>query len=69
MVGVVLSEEEFDALMKKYQLNNKLVKYVDFIENINKIFTTKGIDKDPLYRVEQIDNNTTLAARRKFFVW
>ena len=68
MVGVILSEEEFVSIMKKYKLNNGLVHYVDFVENINKVFTSKNIDKDPLYRVEQIDNNTTLAARRKFLV-
>ena len=69
MVGVILSEEEFVSIMKKYKLSNGLVNYVDFVENINKIFTSKNIDKDPLYRVEQIDNNTTLAARRKFLVY
>ena len=68
MVGVTLNEREFIAIMEKYKLSNGLVRYVDFVENINKVFTSKNIDKDPLYRVEQINNNTTLAARRKFLV-
>ena len=68
MVGVILNEREFIAIMDKYKLSNGLVRYVDFVENINKVFTSKNIDKDPLYKVEQINDNTTLAARRKFLV-
>ena len=43
-----------ELLIKKYKVDNipnGLVNYSDFCENIDKIFTTKGIEKDPLYHV------------------
>jgi len=38
------------------------------VDNIDRVFTTPGIEKDPLYKVQGVDYNTTLAARRKFLV-
>jgi hypothetical protein len=42
------------------------VDYNTFCENIDKIFTTKGIDKDPLFQVTKFDETTTLPARRHY---
>lgn len=28
---------------------------MDFCEDVDQVFTTKGLDKDPLFRVTQID--------------
>lgn len=40
--------------------------YFSFIENIDRVFTTKGIEKDPLYSVEQKSRATTIPARRHY---
>lgn len=48
------------------QSPNGFVNYNDFCENIDTIFTIKGIDKDPLYKVTQFDETTTLPARRYY---
>ena len=47
-----LSEKEINILINNYKIDNILngnVDYNSFCENIDKIFTTKGIDKDPLH--------------------
>ena len=35
----------------------KRIKWMDFCEDVDTIFTTKGIDKNPLYKVPQIDKS------------
>lgn len=39
---------------------------MEFCNNINKVFTSQGLEKDPLKKVDPIKYDTTLAARRKF---
>lgn len=43
-----------------------MVKYREFIDEMDLIFTEKAIDKDPLFQVQQIDRQTTLPARRVY---
>jgi len=43
-----------------------MVHYANFCEVIDKIFTTKSIDKDPLAVVGQFSENTTLPSRRRY---
>ena len=35
----------------------KRIKWMDFCEDVDTIFTTKGIDKNPEYKVPQIDKS------------
>lgn len=51
-------------LLDKYLLPNGMFDYASFTKNIKAILTTKGIQKDPLYEVEQITSDTTIPARR-----
>lgn len=37
---------------------------MNFCDDIDLVWTTKGIDKDPLYKVTPYDVNLTLPARR-----
>eukprot|EP01016_Furgasonia_blochmanni_P015088 TRINITY_DN1811_c0_g2_i3.p1 TRINITY_DN1811_c0_g2~~TRINITY_DN1811_c0_g2_i3.p1 ORF type:complete len:956 (-),score=361.13 TRINITY_DN1811_c0_g2_i3:227-3094(-) len=64
--GLQLNEEEVNQVCMLYQDASGLIKYKQFCERIDEIFTKKGIEKDPLFRVSAIDNNTTLPARRYF---
>ena len=68
MTTIALNDQEFNSLLNKYKQPNGLVNYKDFVDNIDRVFTTPGIEKDPLYKVSGVDYNTTLAARRKFLV-
>lgn len=40
-----------------YNSREQRIKWMDFCDDIDTIFTKKGIDKDPLYRVPQIDKS------------
>jgi len=66
MTNIPLNNTEFNALLTKYKQPDGLVNYKEFVDNIDRVFTTPGIEKDPLYKVQGVDYNTTLAARRKF---
>lgn len=61
-----LSDNEIDILIDKYQINHDQVDYYKFIDNIDSIFTTKNIEKDPLCQVAQKDKTTTIPARRHY---
>uniref|UniRef100_A0A7S3KPW0 EF-hand domain-containing protein n=1 Tax=Euplotes crassus TaxID=5936 RepID=A0A7S3KPW0_EUPCR len=65
MLDFNLSNEEFDFLTEKYKTDTGMVKYRDFVENIDQIFTIKGIDKMPSAKVPQIDKKTVLAKSKK----
>jgi hypothetical protein len=49
-------------------IKNGLVNYWDFCEIVDEIFTLKGIDKDPLVKVQEYNPAITLAARRRYIV-
>ena len=63
-----LTDDEFEYLCNKYQTNDpeRFFNYRAFNANINKAFTTTGIDKDPTVRVAAVTQNDTLLARRKY---
>ena len=66
-----ISESDISVLLAQYkidQLPNGLVRFSEFCEEVDKIFTTKGIDKDPQAVVAQIQKETTLPARRRYLV-
>jgi Ca2+-binding EF-hand superfamily protein len=49
--NINLSEKEIECIITKYKVDNipnGMVHYANFCENIDRIFTTKSIDKDPL---------------------
>lgn len=45
---------------------DKMFNHKDFCDYINTAFTMKGIDKDPLARVNPVTQNATVNARRKY---
>ena len=51
-----LTDDEFEYLCNKYQTNDpeRFFNYRAFNANINKAFTTTGIDKDPTVRVAAV---------------
>ena len=55
-------------MANKYATNDpeRFFRYKDFVANINKAFTTTGIDKNPTTRVAPVTQNDTLLARRKY---
>jgi len=67
-MGFTLTEDEFQAVADKYVTNDpeRFFNYSAFVANINKAFTTKGIDKNPEARVQPLHQNDTLLARRKY---
>ena len=67
-MNFTLTDDEFEFLACKYQTNDpeRFFKYTAFVANINKAFTTTGIDKTPETRVPVVTSNDTLLARRKY---
>ena len=63
-----LTNEEYEALALKYETNDpeKFFNYSAFCANINRAFTTTGIEKAPFVRVAPVTQNDTLLARRKY---
>ena len=40
--------------------------WMTFCRNVDSVFTTRGIEKNPLYEVPQIIRDTTIPARRYY---
>ena len=61
ILGICLTESEFEEIHNVYhvdEVNNsreKRIKWMNFCDDVDAIFTTKGIEKDPLHHVPQID--------------
>ena len=68
MLNFNLTKEEFNTLADKYRTSDAefMVNYKDFCASINSAFTTYGIQKDPLAKVNKITNAATTQARRKY---
>ena len=61
-MNINLTDTEFNEILKIYNVDGpntreKRIKWMDFCEDVDAIFTTKGIDKDPLCKVSQIDKS------------
>lgn len=68
MLGINLSFEEHDHLCQKYRVSEaeRLFNYHDFCHNINKAFTTVGIQQNPTVKVQPVTVDMTTQARRKY---
>ncbi|KAL4466875.1 hypothetical protein ABPG74_010472 [Tetrahymena malaccensis] len=67
--NIKLSEQDINLLLSEFKVDNipnGQVRYSDFCEVIDEIFTKKAIDKDPLATVTQFQPETTLPARRYY---
>ena len=53
-LGLKLSEPEYQSLVKKYEDKTDRFRWMDFCNNINTIFTEKGLEKDPMKQVNPI---------------
>jgi len=65
MLSFVVTEQEYEALEKKYENADGHVEYTKFCKNIDEVFTVKGIDKDPSVAIKQLSVEDSLKARRK----
>lgn len=65
--GIDLQDYQYDLLVKKYSLDGTSnMDWFTFCKNIDKIFTTRGIEKNPLYVVPPIGSDSTTPARRHY---
>lgn len=65
--GVNVEDYQYDLLVQKYALDNSSnMDWFSFCKTIDRVFTTRGIEKDPLFEVPQIVSDTTIPARRHF---
>jgi len=65
--GVTVEDYQYDLLVNKYGLDNSSnMDWFSFCKTIDRVFTTRGIEKDPLFEVPQIVSDTTIPARRHF---
>lgn len=61
-LGIYLTDAEFNEIVNIYGHDpvgsrEQRIKWMTFCDDVDAIFTKKGIDKDPLYRVPQIDKS------------
>lgn len=63
-----LTDEEFNSIAAKYQTDDPDGKfnYFAFCDSINKVFTQKGVDKEPTHKIQPLTQNDTILARRKY---
>jgi hypothetical protein len=68
MLNIVLTEAEFNSILNEYRVedNDIRIKWMNFCDDIDLVWTTKGIDKDPLYKVAPYDTALTIPARRTY---
>ena len=69
MLNFNLTQEEFDFLAAKYKTEHDaeyMFDYYTFCANINKAFTTYGIQKNPIAPVAPVTVENTVLARRKY---
>ncbi len=69
MLGFDITKGEYEALENKYgDPETGFFNYAQFCGNIDKIFTLKGIDKEPKQEVKQTTVDDVKLARRKQIV-
>lgn len=61
-----LTPEEFQALVDRYTTGDGFVQYTAFVDSIDSAFTTKGIEKNPTYKVKPVEAKDTDKARKKY---
>ena len=68
MLNFNLTKEEFDSLAAKYRSDDpeEFFCYNEFVATINSAFTTYGIQKVPLAKVDPVTVENTTLARRKY---
>ena len=67
LTGINIDDHTMALLYSKYKLPDGLVDYKTFTENIDLIWTTPGIEQNPLEEVQKVTENSTLMARRDYF--
>lgn len=65
-LNFILTEEEFQQLIDKYQTPDNMVQYTAFVDSIDQAFTIKGIEKNPTLRVKPVESSDTIEARQKY---
>lgn len=58
-LNINLTDKEFKEFLKVYHVDadggrEERIKWMDFCEDVDKVFTIKELEKDPLLRVGQI---------------
>lgn len=59
-----INKADFDKLVFGYMRDDGLFCYTDFCADVDKAFTTPGLEKDPLATISLPDSGTTSPARR-----
>lgn len=66
---IEVNEKDLNLILKHYkvdQLQNGLLEYKKFCDDVNLIFTKQNIEKDPQAVVTKYTQEITLPARRRF---
>lgn len=66
MLDFKLSDEEYDFLTEKYKTDDGMVRYVEFVENIDSAFTIKGLDKNPTIKVAPVAKPALLKKKLEY---
>lgn len=66
ILNFVMTDEEYEYLVQKYKTSDNMVDYASFVENIDSVFTIKGIDKKPSLKVETITPDEVLQRGKKY---
>jgi Ca2+-binding EF-hand superfamily protein len=64
LLKIDISQADFDQLASLYSRDDGQFCYAAFCSEVDQAFTVNGLEKAPLYTVEQHDGRTTLPARR-----
>lgn len=65
--NIGLPQEELELLCRHYSVGDadNRVRWMDFCEDVDKVWTIKGLEKDPLLKVQPYQETQTLPVRRE----
>jgi len=64
LLKIEVTTADFDELAKIYTREDGMFGYKSFVHDIDQAFTCKGLESNPLVKIEMPNAETTLAARR-----
>ena len=67
LTGLKITDHQMNLLNGQYKLEDNLINYKRFTQDIDLIWTKPGIEQNPLEHVEKVTENSTLMARRDYF--
>lgn len=67
LTGIVITDHQMFLLYDHYRLEDGLINYKRFTEDIELVWTKPNIEQNPLEKVDRITEDSTLMARRDYF--